>query len=126
MSGAGRSHRDAIGVQRVERVLDLTQATVRVGERHGREEPETARVILSQRGRELVGAPCKVTGLGRAVVQGLGECGTGHNGRGDLVPVHISQSDLCRPGPRRTIQERRQVMVVDVDSPGMIDRRLSE
>ena len=121
-----RVHRDAVRVERVERVLDLAQTAVRVGQRHGRKEPESTGMILPQRGGELVGASRQVARLGGTFVQRLGKRRAGYDRGGNSVPVHVAKSDLGRPGPRGAIQEGRQIVMVDIDTPGVIDGRLRE
>ena len=50
-------HADAVGVERVECVLDFAQARVDVGQRQGGEEPVAALVIANQLRRVLVDLP---------------------------------------------------------------------
>src|SRR5262249_59009199 len=48
-------HADAVHLERVERVLDLAQGSLNVRKRHGREHPESARMVGDKFGAELIG-----------------------------------------------------------------------
>src|SRR6185437_3853645 len=117
--------RDAVGLQRIERVFRLAQAALDIEDRHRGEKPETAAMIGRLAGHELVPLPRH-----RAIARLI--AGTPHRGtirhrqdrRSDTALVHILKRD--RRGPaldsRRAadaaahqVEDRRRMMM-DVDA----------
>jgi hypothetical protein len=87
---------DAVGLQRVHRVLDLPQAALDVGQGQGGEEPEAAGVVARERRRVLVRDPRQPAGERDVAQPRIGIDEGGHRGR-DAALVHVLERALDRP-----------------------------
>jgi hypothetical protein len=89
-------HADAVHLERVERVLDLTQGTINVRKRHGRKHPEPARMVGNDFGAELVGLAGELSRGIEITKENTGLANGQYRGRHATL-VHIV--DRLRHGP---------------------------
>ena len=115
-----REQRDAVSLERVERVRDLAQRALDVRHRHHREHAETAPGVGDQPGRVVVARPRQFGGI-RVVQEAHRRGRDRRHGRRHAGSVHVGDRLLRRPvahrpgnvpgRDRREVRGRRVVMV---------------
>ncbi len=119
---------NSVGLQRVERVLDLLQRPINVGQRHRREQAEPAGMVAAHLRRVVVAQPRQIASLRRVLEMRAPRRHRGNPG-GDPGLVHV----LDHPGGAPPGHQRARLvadnlghlveiagweeMVVDVDAP---------
>jgi hypothetical protein len=91
-----REEADAVRFERVERVFDLPQRAVHVGQRHGGKEPEPRWMIADERGAVVVARPRQAARHGR-VTEPESRVGDRHHRRRHAAAVHVLDRLRRRP-----------------------------